>query len=438
VSFRVRWIALVLLALPMLGCAGQRGAPRIDLDAVGERYVRLALAMPRYDRDFVDSFYGPPEWQQQAERDSIPLATIARGADSLASALGAASMADEDTLTQLRHRYLQRQLQAMASRARLVSGAHMTFDEESQALYDVVAPQRSDTSFVPVLARLDSLLPGTGTISERYEALRRRFFIPRDKLDTVFATAIAEARRRTRAHMTLPDSESFHVEFVTGKTWGGYNWYQGRYHSLIQVNTDLPSAIDRALDLACHEGYPGHHVYNVLIERALVRERGWKEFTLFPLYSPIAMIAEGTAVVAPDVAFPGAERHRFDKEVLCPLAGIDTTLYDRYAQADDALRELSMAGVEGARRWLDGRMTRDQARDWLVRYAARTPERAAKDLTFAEQYRSYVVNYRMGRLLVLDWLAANGGDAAHPERRWQLYQTLLASPRLPSDLGQPL
>ena len=37
------------------------------------------------------------------------------------------------------------------------------------------------------------------------------------------------------------------------------------------MNTDLPIYIDRAIDLACHEGYPGHHVYNVLLEKNLVR-----------------------------------------------------------------------------------------------------------------------------------------------------------------------
>ena len=221
---------------------------------------------------------------------------------------------------------------------------------------------------------------------------------------------------------------------MKGQPWGGYNWYQGGYRSLIQVNTDFPSYIDRALDLACHEGYPGHHVYGVLLEQALVRDRGWTEFTIYPLMAPQSLIAEGTAVMGVDVAFPGADRDRFVKEVLCPLAGIDTSAYNRFAVISDAMQSLSMTGVEGARRWLDGRMTRDQAKQWLMAYALRTPERADKDLRFAERYRSYLINYRLGRTMVLEWLEKNGGDAAHPERRWELYQTLLASPRLPEDL----
>ena len=139
-------------------------------------------------------------------------------------------------------------------------------------------------------------------------------------------------------------------------------------------------------------------------------------------------------MVATEVAFPGDAQERFEKDVLCPLLEVDTTRFDRYTRIRKEMESLSMAGVEGARRWLDGTISREDAKRWLMTHAVRTEERADKDLRFAERYRSYVVSYRLGKTLVLDWLAANGGDASHPERRWKLYQTLLASPRLPGDL----
>ena len=121
----------------------------------------------------------------------------------------------------------------------------------------------------------------------------------------------------------LPTEENFRVEYVTGKSWSGYNWYQGNFKSLIQVNTDLPIYIDRAIDLACHEGYPGHHVYNALLEKNLVKDRGWIEFTVYPLFSPQSLIAEGTANYGIEVAFPLQDRMRFEQDVLFPLAGLD-------------------------------------------------------------------------------------------------------------------
>ena len=123
--------------------------------------------------------------------------------------------------------------------------------------------------------------------------------------------------------MTLPADERFTVEYVTNKSWSGYNWYQGGFRSLIQVNTDLPIYIDRAIDLACHEGYPGHHVYNALLEKHLVKDRGWIEFTVYPLFSPQSLIAEGTANFGIEVAFPGRERVDFERTVLFPAAGLD-------------------------------------------------------------------------------------------------------------------
>jgi hypothetical protein len=283
--------------------------------------------------------------------------------------------------------------------------------------------------------RLAAELPGPGSLADRYEAFRRQFVIPRDKLDAVFQRAIAEARQRTARHMSLPDGESFRVEYVTGKSWSGYNWYQGNYRSLIQVNTDLPVFIDRAVDLACHEGYPGHHVYNVLLEKHLVRDRGWIEFQVYPLFSPESLIAEGSANYGIDVAFPGAERRAFEKDVLYPLAGLDPAGAERYERLRALAESLSYAGNEAARRYLDGAIDAKAAAAWLTEYALMSPARAEQRVRFIEQYRSYVINYNLGKDLVRGWMEAAGGTASNSERRWKAFERLLSEPTLPSELS---
>ena len=109
--------------------------------------------------------------------------------------------------------------------------------------------------------------------------------------------------------------------------------------------------IDRAIDLACHEGYPGHHVYNALLEKHLVRDRGWPEFSVYPLFSPQSLIAEGTANFGIEVAFPGAERVAFEKAVLFPAAGLDASKADAYYEVQELVDELAYAGNEAARRY---------------------------------------------------------------------------------------
>ena len=403
------------------------------MNSAAERYVRLVLALGQHDTDYVDAYYGPPEWRRQATESKRPLIEIRREALDLAKEIGSdGGTADADSR---RRRFLTRQLQALAARADLLSGRKMTFDEESRALYDAVAPVNTEAHFRALRDRLAAELPGPGSLTDRYDAFRRQFVIPRDRLDAVFQRAIAEARQRTARHMSLPEGESFRVEYVTGKSWSGYNWYQGNFRSLIQVNTDLPVFIDRAVDLACHEGYPGHHVYNVLLEKHLVRDRGWIEFQVYPLFSPESLIAEGSANYGIDVAFPGAERRAFEEDVLYPLAGLDPAGAERYERLRALAESLSYAGNEAARRYLDGAIDAKAAAAWLTEYALMSPARAEQRVRFIEQYRSYVINYNLGKDLVRGWMEAAGGTASNSERRWKAFERLLSEPTLPSELS---
>ena len=38
--------------------------------------MKLVLAVGQHDADYVDAFYGPPEWRKEAEAAKTPLATI--------------------------------------------------------------------------------------------------------------------------------------------------------------------------------------------------------------------------------------------------------------------------------------------------------------------------------------------------------------------------
>ena len=419
----------------LLACASRPSSPMptpSPLDRAAEQYVRLVLAVGEHDSHYVDAYYGPPAWAEEAKAQKRALGDIGASADALVREVEATPV-PSDALLAMRRRFLATQLRALSARVRFLGGERMKFDAESQALYDAQAPHQTEADFEAVLKGLDALLPpGEGGLAGRLDHFRRDFVIPKDKLEVVFQTAIAEARRRTLAHVPLPPHEAFTLEFVTGKPWGGYNWFKGNAQSLIQVNTDLPIFVWRAIDLAAHEGYPGHHVYNALLEQHLVRERGWVELTAYPLFSPMSLIAEGSANYGIDVAFPDAEAYA--RDVLFPLAGLDPARAAAYVQVEELTAKLSYAGNEAARRYLDGTATREQARDWLVRYGLMSPERATQRMAFIDTYRAYVINYNLGRDMVAAWVERQGGTAENPERRWAVFHELLRSPRLPSDL----
>lgn len=422
---------LILLLLPFLLASCRPVDAPLGVDAIARDYVALALAVGRHDGDFVDAWYGPAELRERADADTRGLSELRAAARALREDLAKLPQPTEE-LEQLRVRYLDRQLGAMATRIGMLLGERLPFDDETSRLYDAVSPPPDVGAYDEALARIDRLLPGDGPLAQRVDAFQQRFVIPTDRLEAVFARAIDECRTRTLRHIELPDDERFTLEFVTGKPWSGYNWYQGGAYSLIQINTDLPIFIGRAIDLGCHEGYPGHHTYNLLLERELADARGWVEFTLYALFSPQSLVAEGSANYGIDMAFPDDEYYTFERDELMPLAGIDTADAARYQQLRDARKVLADAGNEAARRYLDGEFTREQAVEWLVRYTLVSPERASQRVDFFDKYRGYVINYNLGRDLVQAYVECRGGrDEAS---RWRTFAELLGSPRLPSDL----
>jgi hypothetical protein len=403
------------------------------MNAAAETYVNLVLSVGEHDPDYVDAYFGPPARREQLKAARPSLDSIRSSAVHLLAELKAIPAAQEE-IVQLRHRYLKGQLQSLVARVDMLGGKVFPFDEEARALYDADPPHHSESHFRSVLLNLDGMLPGSGTVASRFERFHKDFVLPLNKLDSVFKVAIRECRERTRQHIDLPNTERFTLEYVNNKPWSGYNWFKGEGTSLIQINTDLPIYIDRAVDLAAHEGYPGHHVYNSLLEMHLAKERGWSEFTIYALFSPQSLIAEGTANFGIEVAFPGNQRVEFERDVLFPAAGMNGADAAHYYSVHNLTSALNYAHNEAARGYLDGTMNREQAAEWLVTYALMSPDRAQQRLRFIETYRSYVINYNLGQDLVRTYIESRGGTAEHASRRWDEFKTLISSPRLPSGL----
>ena len=423
---------LALAALLAASCSPPPEAPEPgeNIDTLAREYLVLELSVGQHDPGHVDAYFGPQDLADEAREAALSLGEASEMATLLASRL-AAARATVDNRQQIRIDGLLARLQAMQARILLNQGQTLPFDEESQQLFGTEAPNHDDAYFDAILADIDRLLPGDEALGLRVENFRNRFAIPPDRLADVFDAAIAECRRRTLEFIELPDNESFSLEYVTDKPWSGYNWYQGNAQSLIQINTDLPIFISRAVDLGCHEGYPGHHTYNALLEKNLVNDLGWIEFSLYPLFSPQSLIAEGSGNYGINLAFPDEQRVAFEKNVLFPLAGLDADEADRYYQLSALLARLNYAGNEAARDYLNGDISREEAVDWLMRYSLSGRERARQRTDFFETYRSYVINYNLGKDMVRDYVER---DTQSAEQRWQKFEQMLSTPVLPADL----
>ena len=402
--------------------------PTSTADVLATRFVKLALGAGVHDGAFVDAYHGPQEWADEAAAEKRALDLLITDAETLLSEVEAA-YADEPSA---RLNMLVKLVRAAHARLRMVSGVEFEFDRETELLYDVVAPEYDVNEFYAAIARIDELLPGTGPLHERVVAFRESVAVPKDKLKAVFDKAIDACREETIKRISLPDEERFELEFVSDKPWNGYNWFLGNYESLIQINTDLPIIVDRAIDLGCHEGYPGHHTWNVLLERDILREKGWIEYSIYPLFSPLSIVAEGSANYGIELAFPAEEKMQFERDVLFPVAGLDPENAQKLYELNLLRAKLSHARNHVARAYLDGKIDREEAVRMSMEFSLLSKERAEKSIDFIEAYRGYVVNYNIGLDLVtayIDRRVAAGDD------RWDVFTELLKNPVPASDIA---
>ena len=162
-----------------------------------------------------------------------------------------------------------RDLAAISARVDLLTGVRLPFDAESRIFFGVApAPARRNRASPATRAAIADSVGRGGRLVDRYAAFAARFTDSRPiGCRPVMEAAIDECRRQTLAHVALPAGEQAALEFVHNKPWSAYSRYLGGAHSVLQINADFRFTVDQALEVACHEGYPGHHVRNVLRTR---------------------------------------------------------------------------------------------------------------------------------------------------------------------------
>ena len=423
---RTARIAMSLLLLVAL--AGF--APRGDLDAIAEAYVRLVLRVAQHDKAYLDAWFGPSEWTEAAKAAPGTLPELEAEAARLADQAAAVRPGARETR---RRAFLLSQLGAVRAKLQVMQGTtSSTTAARPQALYGVTsraeAGRRRST---PTSASSRRSLPGKEPLHARIAAYRARFAVPKDRLEAVVRAAVAECRRRTVQHIALPEGEGVEIEMVSGKPWAAYNWYRGDGRSLIQVNTDYPLQIERVLELGCHEAYPGHHLHNTLLEQRLVNGNGWVEFQIYPLSTPFFFTAEGIGDYVPELVFPHDERVAFARKTLFPLAGLDPAEAERYFSLGRAVKRLSAASMSITADYVDGRIDRGTAVGLTQKYALLSREQAEASVELMPKFRSYGVNYGLGREMVRARIERAGPD---PAAKWKALERLLSEPVTPADL----
>jgi len=397
------------------------------LDTAAMEFVMLALRLGEIDSDYVDAYHGPQKWRSEVMR-KVNGDELAEQIDEFRNRLSLLSVSTEENIRKFQ---LSKLARAMAVRLDVVLGKAVSFDQEVSDIYDVRPPRYDFDKYDEVLEHIDKLLPGEGSTAARVTAFRNSLAIPKEKLRPIFDRAIQECKLRTQRYFNLPRTEKFTLEFVTGKSWSGYNYYQGNFESLIQINTDFPIIIDRAVDLGCHEGYPGHHVWNLFIEQELVGKRGWIEYSVNPLFGPFGPLAEGAGNYGIELAFPDNEKIKFEQDVLYPMANLDPKKAEKLEKYNRLKSQLSHATNEVSRLYLDGEITKAEAITLMQKYYLSSREKTEQRIRFVEKYRGYVINYNIGKDIVEAYVKAAGDSR---ESQWAAFRDMLTIPLSPSDI----
>jgi hypothetical protein len=367
-------------------------------------YVRLGLRFDRLEAGFVDAYTGEKRIRAAVESEPAPTPQGLRDqARALLRELDAAGLPDD------RAAFLRGQLTGLECTARKMSGEPVGFLDEVRSYFQVDLTLGDPADYAAAHAELETLLPGDGTLAERYAAHRRREECPPQRLEAAVHALSSALRDRVRGRYGLPEVETVRYEVVTDKPWSGFNYYEGDYRSRVAINADLPHRLSQLVHLVAHESYPGHHTEHCRKERGLVERDGHLEHTVFLVNTPECLMAEGLADLGVDAAV-GDDWGTWSADVLGDLGlRFDGGLAERIAAASAPLNRVRQdAAVLLHDRGADA----DEVAAYIQRWTLVSPDRARQQLRFLTHplWRAYITTYVEGYDLLHRWLAARPAD----------------------------
>ena len=391
-------------------------------DFVNE-YLLLGLAFDRLEEGFVDAYTGDPALRRKVENAPTPdprdLSHIAR---RLRDELPGAALSDE------RARFLDVHLRALDCSARKFAGEDIGFVDEVEAYFDVRIAPGDEDAYRDAHRRLDALLPGQGSLTERMQAHRNSEVIPADRLAECVEAFSSALREKVRAVYPLPDTERVEYEVVGDKPWSGFNYYLGNYRSRVAINSDLEQTMAHLPRLIAHEAYPGHHTEHCRKEAGLVAG-GQAEQTLFLVNTPQCLMAEGLADLALE-AIVGPGWGKWAQEIYADLGlRFDGELAEKLSEASEQLLPVRQ---DAALLLHDRGRSHDEVVEFLQRWSLASPDRARQSLRFLSSplWRAYISTYVEGYRLLGGWLAQVPAGTERADR----FRRLLDEPLVPSSL----
>jgi hypothetical protein len=397
-----------------------------DDHQLDEEFIKLALAINEHLPGYIDSYFGPNEWAQAAQKaGKLPLPELTHRANQLAM-----KVSQVDEWDAQRKDFLVHQISAMQMSLRLLAGENISLVEEAQALYDIQPAWKDEAYFIEYQNWLDEILPKGGSLRERLENWQNSLEIPIDKVRDLLPHITSTLRELTHRKFNLPEEESFVVEFVSDQPWMAYNRYLGEYKSRIEINIDLPMRVNGLAITIAHEGYPGHHTELCMKEARLIRQMDYQEHLVTLINSPSSVIAEGIATSALETVLTDQELEDWYREEILPRA--DMTHIDAKQIIEITRAERKMRGLWGNAAFMlhDQKKSTDEIISYLQKYKMSTEKEANRAIQFMSGPldRSYIFTYTAGYDLLEELFSMADRD--------KYFARLLEEPVTPSQIRE--
>ena len=382
------------------------------MDEIGRRYVLLALRLGRHLPDLISSYIGPAELAEAVAGEAsnpaeeLHLEALALQADVVEQVGGSEA---EDR----RRAWMVDQVAALAASARLTAGEEIGLVDLVEELLGIAAEAEPEATFDSARRHLAEILPPGRTLAARLADHERSVSLPPQAAMRGVRRLSNALRQRTMRDVWLPEGES--VEFVAGKGRASDHdvVYLGGMRSRIRVDDSRPLTIERLLELAGHEAYPGHHAERATKEALLVRERAQGEATVTCRFTPADAISEGLAevgraLILTDQELSGVLRHLV-RDLAAAIPDIEI---DREVMVAPARSQLRRAGANAAlMAWHEG-VPLPEVRAWLGKTALMGDERLDTEMEQLATLRGSTRAFRRlaGPRVVAEWLEVQGQE----------------------------
>jgi hypothetical protein len=413
---------LLLVAVMVTSPPRAAAATEISLEQAAEGFVSLALELGaiKGHADEVDSYFGPASLRPRAGAPPRSLAALSSQAEMLLQQLSRL----QDLAPTERGARLLGQVRSFTALLQVIQHrGKWSFEQEAARVYGMAVPAADPAVTAKSLAALSAALPGSGALSVRLEDFLSEFVVPAERRQAVFERALQECRRRTLAHWRLPADERLKVEWTTSVP-AAWHRYRGHDFSLLQINPDAIVLVGSAIDIACHEAYPGHHAQFLLMRLSAGPAGLPVEDEIVLLRSPASVLREGAANFGVELAFPFEDRVRFDREVLFPLAGLDPAQARRYETVHRLIDRLSSAAAPILAAYADRRVSFGVAASELQTEAQISSPEAL--LQFLDQYGAYTLGYTVARDIVGNYVRDRSRLTGEDE--WTVLRSVVAQP----------